>query len=74
MIKKAEKAMAEAQSKGRTVGLNEADQFLRQAKDAYAAGDYQQALKLANQANVAAQTAATPIPPISLWIMVSLSW
>jgi uncharacterized membrane protein len=69
MIKKAEKAMAEAQSKGRTVGLNEADRFLRQAKDAYAAGDYQQALKLADQANVAAQTAATPIPPVSLWIM-----
>lgn len=69
VIKRAEKALAEAQSEGRTVGLNEANRFLSQAKDAYAAGDYQRALNLANQANVAAQTAATPIPPFSLWIM-----
>lgn len=49
-IEEAEEAIAEAENQERTLGLDDAQEMLSQAKGAYATGDYSGALNLAIQA------------------------
>jgi uncharacterized membrane protein len=51
-----------AENEGRTLGLNEARDLLDQANGAYAEGDYEQALTLANQSKDKAEKAERPLP------------
>jgi len=59
MIGEAEKAVEEAESEGRTLGLEEAKGLLGQAKEEFGSGNYQLALDLAGQAKAKADEAET---------------
>jgi uncharacterized membrane protein len=56
-IEEAENALTTAQTDKRTEGLNEAQQFLDDAKTSYNNGDYSEAINLANQAITKAEAA-----------------
>lgn len=57
-ISEASDAIAEAEDQGRTLGLDEALQKLQEARNAYHAGDYENAAMLAGEAWQVAKSAA----------------
>lgn len=59
-IADAEAAIQKAEREGRTVGLSQAKALIQQAKDAVAAGDYDKAILLADQAKELASKATAP--------------
>jgi len=62
-IKGAEEAIAKAREEGRTRGLEEAEALLKQASEAYEAGNYGEAEALALQAEGMAEEASRPPTP-----------
>lgn len=79
-IRRADTAIQMAKFEGRTLGLDQAIQFLAQARDAYSLSDYPQSLLLAQQANLAAGAAKYPfavtrgINPTSQTSFLSLNY
>jgi len=59
-VAEAEKAIQEAESEGRTVGLSQAKSLIQDAKDAMSAGDYERAISLADRAKELASKATAP--------------
>ncbi len=59
-IEDAQSTVTTAQTEGRTEGLDAANDLLQQAKDAYDAGDYEEASALAGAARSAAASATAP--------------